>query len=205
MFEITADAIAALNDADLRTLVGRLCDAELWQRNLAVWAVTRAAISSILPAPAEGRTTSIGLDLFIAGPIAVAHGGTITVSSTENPGPPSGATARSAHCLIQAVLSGATFGSTPKPCPKKTRRSPHRLADHRRSTRCASLPHVCSMRLIAVTGDAQESDRRRTRQAGCHHHLVKPVDLLSSTTFLPGPRSENLTRKKRDPGSVQRG
>lgn len=31
--------------------------------------------------------------------------------------------------------------------------------------------------LIALTGWAQESDRRRSREAGFDHHLVKPVDL----------------------------
>jgi two-component system CheB/CheR fusion protein len=30
--------------------------------------------------------------------------------------------------------------------------------------------------LIAVTGYGQEEDRRRSREAGCDHHLVKPVD-----------------------------
>src|SRR4030095_6907215 len=40
MLEITGDDIAALSDEDLRTLVGRLCEAELRRRNLAASAVT---------------------------------------------------------------------------------------------------------------------------------------------------------------------
>jgi hypothetical protein len=40
MFEITDDNIAALNDEDLRTLVGRLCEAELRKHGLPVTAVT---------------------------------------------------------------------------------------------------------------------------------------------------------------------
>jgi hypothetical protein len=40
MFDITGDDIAALNDEDLRTLVGRLCEAELRRRALPVSAVT---------------------------------------------------------------------------------------------------------------------------------------------------------------------
>ena len=39
MFEITGDDIAALNDEDLRTLVGRLCEAELRRRALPASAV----------------------------------------------------------------------------------------------------------------------------------------------------------------------
>ena len=33
-----------------------------------------------------------------------------------------------------------------------------------------------SMVLVALTGWGQEEDRRRSRQAGFDHHLVKPVD-----------------------------
>lgn len=40
MLEITGDDVAALNDRDLRTLVGRLCEAELRHRNLDVSSVT---------------------------------------------------------------------------------------------------------------------------------------------------------------------
>jgi signal transduction histidine kinase len=36
---------------------------------------------------------------------------------------------------------------------------------------------VPGLRLLAVTGYGQESDRQRTAQAGFHEHLVKPIDL----------------------------
>ena len=39
------------------------------------------------------------------------------------------------------------------------------------------LPGLADIRLIAVTGYGQESDRRRTRDAGFEGHLVKPVDI----------------------------
>jgi CheY-like chemotaxis protein len=34
----------------------------------------------------------------------------------------------------------------------------------------------CRVLLVAVTGYCQEGDRQKSRQAGFHHHLVKPVD-----------------------------
>lgn len=40
MLDITSDDIAALNDADLRTLIGRLCEAEMRKRGLPTSAVT---------------------------------------------------------------------------------------------------------------------------------------------------------------------
>jgi CheY-like chemotaxis protein len=39
------------------------------------------------------------------------------------------------------------------------------------------VPGLAGIKLVAVTGYGQASDRRRTREAGFHHHLVKPVDL----------------------------
>jgi PAS domain S-box-containing protein len=54
------------------------------------------------------------------------------------------------------------------------------------AARLRELPDLCSMRLIAVTGYGQESDRRRTEQAGFHHHLVKPVDLRAVDNVLTG-------------------
>jgi len=36
-------------------------------------------------------------------------------------------------------------------------------------------PALKSVRVIAVTGYAQEDFRKRSREAGCEMHLVKPV------------------------------
>jgi CheY-like chemotaxis protein len=38
----------------------------------------------------------------------------------------------------------------------------------------ARVPHL---RLLALTGYGQETDRERTSGAGFHEHLVKPIDL----------------------------
>ena len=47
----------------------------------------------------------------------------------------------------------------------------YELAAHLRE-----IPGLAGLQLIAVTGYGQEADRRRTLEAGFHHHLVKPVD-----------------------------
>jgi PAS domain S-box-containing protein len=47
------------------------------------------------------------------------------------------------------------------------------------------------MTLVAVTGWGQESDRKKSREAGFDHHMVKPVDFDSLTKVLAdGPRKE---------------
>ncbi|HEY8460514.1 MAG TPA: PAS domain-containing protein [Blastocatellia bacterium] len=59
-------------------------------------------------------------------------------------------------------------------------------------------PATKDLTLVAMTGYGQEEERRRTREAGFHSHLVKPVDfdmlkeLLSS---LPANRSHNQRRR----------
>jgi PAS domain S-box-containing protein len=45
------------------------------------------------------------------------------------------------------------------------------------ATHLRKIPGLSNLQLIAVTGYGQESDRRRTRDAGFQHHFVKPVDL----------------------------
>jgi PAS domain S-box-containing protein len=43
--------------------------------------------------------------------------------------------------------------------------------------RIRDLPGFERIRLVAVTGYGQDSDRERSRLAGFHHHLVKPIDI----------------------------
>jgi CheY-like chemotaxis protein len=42
-------------------------------------------------------------------------------------------------------------------------------------------PRAC---LVALTGWGQEEDRRRVREAGFDHHLVKPADILELQTLI---------------------
>ena len=46
------------------------------------------------------------------------------------------------------------------------------------------LPAADGITLIALTGWGQDEDRRRVREAGFDHHLVKPVDLASLQALL---------------------
>ncbi|SRR5690606_26032024 len=48
-------------------------------------------------------------------------------------------------------------------------------------------PGLEAMRIIAVTGYGQESDRARSREAGIDQHLVKPADPAFLESLL-GPR-----------------
>jgi PAS domain S-box-containing protein len=66
------------------------------------------------------------------------------------------------------------------------------------ATRLRDLSDLPSMRLVAVTGYGQKSDRRKTRQAGFHHHLVKPVDLRAVDEVLTRLAAENAGLDERE-------
>ncbi len=52
------------------------------------------------------------------------------------------------------------------------------------------LPGMGQSTLIAITGYGQEQDRRKTREAGFHHHLVKPVDPAQLQALLAARADE---------------
>lgn len=45
------------------------------------------------------------------------------------------------------------------------------------ATHLRDIPGLADLRLIALTGYGQDSDRQRSKEAGFHYHLVKPVDV----------------------------
>jgi CheY-like chemotaxis protein len=47
--------------------------------------------------------------------------------------------------------------------------------------------------IIAVTGYGQENDRRRSREAGIDHHLLKPLSSASLLPLLPRPETPPCT------------
>ncbi|HVV87612.1 MAG TPA: ATP-binding protein [Kofleriaceae bacterium] len=53
--------------------------------------------------------------------------------------------------------------------------------------RMRANPALAGLRLIAVTGYGQETDRQRSREAGFDHHLVKPIDVKTVVDLLQLP------------------
>jgi CheY-like chemotaxis protein len=54
--------------------------------------------------------------------------------------------------------------------------------------RLRELPAWQHVRLHALTGYGQSSDRERSLEAGFEQHLVKPIDLPTLQAILPPPR-----------------
>lgn len=50
--------------------------------------------------------------------------------------------------------------------------------------RLRALPETHSIDIAAISGDGQELDRSRTREAGFSEHLVKPVDIQRLGAWL---------------------
>jgi PAS domain S-box-containing protein len=60
--------------------------------------------------------------------------------------------------------------------------------------RVRAAPNGAELKLIALTGWGNDEDRRRSREAGIDHHLVKPVDLhvLENLLAARSPPSDEL-------------
>ena len=56
--------------------------------------------------------------------------------------------------------------------------------------RIRAEPWSRNVAIVALTGWGQESDRRRSREAGFDHHLVKPVELDALEAVLNEPRDD---------------
>lgn len=59
--------------------------------------------------------------------------------------------------------------------------------------RLRQVPGLEAIRLVAVTGYGQQSDRQKTRAAGFQHHVVKPVDLGVVENIVNGARDVQQT------------
>ena len=63
------------------------------------------------------------------------------------------------------------------------------------AARLRGLPELNGIRLFALTGYGQESDRQKTRDAGFDHHFVKPIDLDAIEAVLrDGTSSSHLPK-----------
>ncbi len=71
-----------------------------------------------------------------------------------------------------------------------------KLTGHEVARRIRGQPWGQNMALIALTGWNQEEDRRRSREAGFDHHLVKPADSATLQTLLAEQFSQSATRKR---------
>lgn len=52
------------------------------------------------------------------------------------------------------------------------------------AARVRAIPGLEHLHLIAVTGYGQDSDKQRSREAGFHDHLVKPLDFTQVLAVL---------------------
>jgi CheY-like chemotaxis protein len=67
-----------------------------------------------------------------------------------------------------------------------------RLNGYEATRRIREQPWGRNMKIIALTGWGQESDKAQSRQAGCDGHLVKPIDLPDLEKLLAALAGDGL-------------
>jgi CheY-like chemotaxis protein/two-component sensor histidine kinase len=66
--------------------------------------------------------------------------------------------------------------------------------------RLRALPAWRHVKLLALTGYGQSTDRARSVDVGFDHHLVKPIDLATLERYLPAAAGAGGPPLRRDPG-----
>jgi len=56
--------------------------------------------------------------------------------------------------------------------------------------RMRASPYAPQASLVALTGWGQDEDRKRVREAGFDHHLVKPADLATPQSLITSIQAE---------------
>jgi CheY-like chemotaxis protein len=90
--------------------------------------------------------------------------------------------ARTAHDGSEALALAASFG----PEVVVLDIGMPGLNGYEVARRLRAMPELRPLTLIALTGWGQEQDRRRSREAGFDHHLVKPADLGELKRLVAG-------------------
>jgi CheY-like chemotaxis protein/two-component sensor histidine kinase len=67
-----------------------------------------------------------------------------------------------------------------------------RLNGYEATRRIREQPWGRTMTIVALTGWGQETDRARSREAGCDAHFVKPVSLTDLEALLAAPPRSNM-------------
>lgn len=80
-----------------------------------------------------------------------------------------------------------------------------RLNGYETAARLRQRPWAANVILIALTGWGQQDDRRRSREAGFDHHLVKPVDMdVLEKLLSDAPTTTGSSELESEPQAAQR-
>ena len=91
---------------------------------------------------------------------------------------------RKAHDGLEAVESAESF----RPDIVLMDLGMPRLDGYEAAKRMRQEPWGRALTLVATTGWGQDEHRRRAREAGFDHHLIKPIDIASLRSILHAPR-----------------
>lgn len=70
------------------------------------------------------------------------------------------------------------------------------MSGHEVAKRARAMPAGKETVLVALTGWGQAEDRRRTREAGFNHHLIKPAELQTLKALLAEIRGQSKANEK---------